>query len=153
MIDWSKISDTSKYVVDGDNAKWVYDVLQMSYVGKNKTLPTSLSRGTSNYNYKLEYKYEDGVLYIEESVSGGPGGFIDEILLFLVPHDSIYALVERCKDGVPWSYSIKDDEGKYVTDENGEEVLVTIDDDDEFDRIADMFEDEFMTIEYPADEK
>lgn len=113
MIDWSKISDTSKYVVDGDNAKWVYDVLQMSYVGKNKTLPTSLSRGTSNYNYKLEYKYEDGVLYIEESVSGGPGGFIDELLLFLVPHDSIYALSERCKDGVPWSYSIKDDEGKY----------------------------------------
>ena len=113
MIDWSKISDTSKYVVDGDNAKWVYDVLQMSYVGKNKTLPTSLSRCTSNYNYKLEYKYEDGVLYIEESVSGGPGGFIDELLLFLVPHDSIYALSERCKDGVPWSYSIKDDEGKY----------------------------------------
>ena len=111
MIDWSKISDTSKYVVDGDNAKWVYDVLQMSYVGKNQTLPTSLSRGTSNY--KLEYKYEDGVLYIEESVSGGPGGVIDEILLFLVPHDSIYVLSERCKDGVPWSYSIKDDEGKY----------------------------------------
>lgn len=117
MIDWSKISDTCKYVIDDDNAKMVYDVLQMSYVGRNKTLPTSLSQGTNNYynyyNYKLEYKYEDGVLYIEESVSGGPGGFIDEILLFLVPHDSIYALVERCKDGVPWSYSIKDDEGKY----------------------------------------
>jgi hypothetical protein len=113
MIDWSKISDTSKYVVDGDNAKRVYDVLQMSYVGKNKTLPTSLSRGTSNYNYKLEYKYEDEVLYIEESVSGGSGGFIYELLSFLVPHDTIYVLSERCKDGVPWSYSIKDDEGKY----------------------------------------
>ena len=25
--------------------------------------------------------------------------------------------------------------------------------DDEFDRIADMFEDEFMTLEYPADEE
>ena len=33
---------------------------------------------------------------------------------------------------------------KLVTDENGEEVLVTIDDDDEFDRVADTFEDTFM---------
>ena len=114
MIDWSKISDTNKYVIDDDNAKRVYDVLQMSYVGKNKTLPTSLSRGTNYYNYKLEYKYEDGVLYIEESVSGGPGGgLIDELLLFLVPLDSIYSITERCEDGVPLSYSVKDDEGKY----------------------------------------
>ena len=114
MIDWSKISDTCKYVIDDDNAKMVYDVLQMSYVGRNKTLPTSLSQGTYNYyNYKLEYKYEDGVLYIEESVSGGPGGIIDELLLFLVPLDSIYIITERCKDGVPLSYSVKDDEGKY----------------------------------------
>ena len=114
MIDWSKISDTNKYVIDDDNAKRVYDVLQMSYVGKNKTLPTSQGTNYYNYyNYKLEYKYEDGVLYIEESVSGGPGGFIDELLLFLVPVDSIYALSERCEDGVPLSYSVKDDEGKY----------------------------------------
>ena len=114
MIDWSKISDTNKYVIDDDNAKRVYDVLQMSYVGKNKTLPTSLSQGTNYYNYKLEYKYEDGVLYIEESVSGGPGGsLIDELLLFLVPLDSIYSITERCEDGVPLSYSVKDDEGKY----------------------------------------
>ena len=35
------------------------------------------------------------------------------------------------------------------TDEKGEEVLVTIDDDDEFDRVADYFEDElFDTIDY-----
>ena len=34
-------------------------------------------------------------------------------------------------------------------DEKGEEVLVTIDDDDEFDRVADYFEDElFDTIDY-----
>ena len=32
--------------------------------------------------------------------------------------------------------------------EDGEEVLVTIDDDDEFDKIADIFEDELMTLEY-----
>ena len=33
---------------------------------------------------------------------------------------------------------------KVETDENGEELLVTIDDDDEFDRVADAFEDTFM---------
>lgn len=113
MIDWSKISDTNKYVIDDDNAKRVYDVLQMSYVGKNKTLPTSLSQGTNFRNYKLEYKYEDGVLYIEESVSGGSGGLFDEFLFFLVPLDSVYFLTERCEDGVPLFYRIKDDEGKY----------------------------------------
>ncbi|MBQ3230276.1 MAG: DUF1292 domain-containing protein [Clostridia bacterium] len=33
---------------------------------------------------------------------------------------------------------------KIETDENGDELLVTIDDDDEFDRVADAFEDTFM---------
>ena len=33
---------------------------------------------------------------------------------------------------------------KVTTDENGDEMLVTIDDDDEFDRVADAFEDTFM---------
>ena len=33
---------------------------------------------------------------------------------------------------------------KVVVDENGDELLVTIDDDDEFDRVADAFEDSFM---------
>lgn len=33
---------------------------------------------------------------------------------------------------------------KITVDENGEEILVTIDDDDEFDRVADAFEDQFM---------
>ncbi len=34
---------------------------------------------------------------------------------------------------------------KVVTDENGEETLETIDDDDEFDAVADAFEDSFMS--------
>ena len=41
------------------------------------------------------------------------------------------------------------DEDEYVilkveVDENGDELLVTIDDDDEFDNVADAFEDTFM---------
>ena len=43
----------------------------------------------------------------------------------------------------------KDDVVEYVLlkkekDENGEDILVTIDDDDEFDKIADIFEDELF---------
>lgn len=37
-------------------------------------------------------------------------------------------------------------------EESGEDILVTIDDDEEFDRIADMFEDEFMTMDYDAED-
>ncbi len=44
---------------------------------------------------------------------------------------------------------LEGDEDEYVVlkvevDENGDELLVTIDDDDEFDRVADAFEDSFM---------
>ena len=39
-------------------------------------------------------------------------------------------------------------------DENGEEVLVTIEDDDEFDMVADAFDDEFMTeFDYDIEEE
>ena len=37
---------------------------------------------------------------------------------------------------------------KRETDEAGEEILVTIDDDEEFDKIADIFDDEFADIDY-----
>ena len=40
---------------------------------------------------------------------------------------------------------------KVETDENGEEMLITIEDDEEFDKAADAFEDEFMSeIDYDA---
>lgn len=50
------------------------------------------------------------------------------------------------------------EEGDYVIlkveiDENGEEILVTIDDDDEFDKVADIFDDElFNEIDYDEEE-
>ena len=37
---------------------------------------------------------------------------------------------------------------KYGVDENGEDILETIEDDEEFDRIADIFDDEFSDIFY-----
>lgn len=42
---------------------------------------------------------------------------------------------------------------KAAKDENGEDMFVTVDDDDEFDAVADIFEDElFSEADYGADE-
>ena len=41
-----------------------------------------------------------------------------------------------------------------VEDDNGETILVTVDDDDEFDKISDIFDDSFFSeIDYDADEE
>ena len=41
---------------------------------------------------------------------------------------------------------------KHELDDNGEDMLVTIDDDDEFDRVADFFEDQlFDEVDYDED--
>ena len=37
---------------------------------------------------------------------------------------------------------------KVVTDENGEDMLESVDDDDEFDKVADIFDDMFMDTDY-----
>ena len=37
---------------------------------------------------------------------------------------------------------------KVVPDENGEDMLESVDDDDEFDKIADIFDDMFMDTDY-----
>ena len=42
---------------------------------------------------------------------------------------------------------------KLSKDENGEDILETIDDDEEFDRIADIFDDEFSDILYDEPEE
>ena len=53
---------------------------------------------------------------------------------------------------------LDEDKEEYVilkreADENGDDMLVTIDDDEEFDRVADIFEDElFGEIDYDGDE-
>ena len=41
---------------------------------------------------------------------------------------------------------------KSVMDENGDESLFSIDDDEEFDRVADFFDDMFSTVDFDADE-
>lgn len=112
MDDKSKLSDVYKYVVEGENAKRVYDVLEVSYVGKNKKLPPSLDED----DYSIEYRYEDGVLHIEERTTEGRAGYVGELLDFLMPYDGYYFLWERRNDGVPMFYNVYDDEGKYFVD-------------------------------------
>lgn len=71
-------------------------------------------------------------------------------------------MASREIDGVTYValFPLEDnDAGEYVIlkveeDENGEEMLVTIDDDDEYDKIADIFEDELFTdIDYDEEDK
>jgi uncharacterized protein YrzB (UPF0473 family) len=67
--------------------------------------------------------------------------------------ETYYALVpvseDEPSDDVDEEYVIL----KKEKDENGEDVLVTIEDDDEFERIADQFDAEFADIDYDVVEE
>ena len=90
--------------------------------------------------------YEEQDIYTLTDEEGNENQF--ELLATTEVDGVVYLALEPLDDNPDDTYVIL----KLVRDENDEEVLVTIDDDDEFDRIADMFEDEFMTLEYPNDE-
>ncbi len=91
--------------------------------------------------------------------------FETEDIYTLTDEDGVemqFSLLGSCEiDGKEYFAMIPLDEGsgEYVIlkkeiDENGEELLVTIDDDEEFDRVADLFEDElFDEIDYDAPEE
>lgn len=91
--------------------------------------------------------------------------FETEDIFTLTDEDGVemqFSLLGSCElDGKEYFALIPIEEGtdEYVilkkeTDENGEELLVTIDDDEEFDRVADIFEDElFNEIDYDAPEE
>ncbi|MBQ9428791.1 MAG: DUF1292 domain-containing protein [Clostridia bacterium] len=75
--------------------------------------------------------------------------------------ESEFELIGTCEFEGKTYYAlipVEDGAEEYVilrleTDDAGEEMLVTIDDDDEFDRVADYFEDElFDTVDYDAGE-
>ena len=80
-------------------------------------------------------------------------------------NEADYELIGSISEGdvvyyalIPCADSGKKDEEEYIVlrceeDENGEEVLVSIDDDEEFDRIADIFDDEFADINYDDGEE
>ena len=91
--------------------------------------------------------YEEQDIYTLTDEEGNENQF--ELLATTEVDGVVYLALEPLDDNPGDTYVIL----KLVRDENDEEVLVTIDDDDEFDRIADMFEDEFMTLEYPNDDE
>ncbi|NLK39033.1 MAG: DUF1292 domain-containing protein [Clostridiales bacterium] len=74
-------------------------------------------------------------------------------------NESQFELIGTCElNGNTYMALIPVDDGdEYVilkkeADADGEEILVTIDDDEEFDRVADIFEDElFSEIDYDED--
>ena len=63
---------------------------------------------------------------------------------------------ETYKALIPVNEDGEEESSEYVilkcsVDENGEDILETIEDDDEFDEIADIFDDEFSDILYDED--
>ena len=94
-----------------------------------------------------EEYYEEQDIYTLTDEEGNESQF--ELLATTEIDGVVYLALEPMDDNPDDSYVIL----KLARDDNGEEVLITIDDDDEFDKIADLFEDEFMTLEYPDDEE
>ncbi len=95
---------------------------------------------------KNEEIYED--IYTLTDENGEEMDF--RLLGKYVENDKMYyALIQIDAEGNEMSdeYVILE----YAVDENGEDVLQTIDDDDEFDRVAEYFEDQLNEIDYDAE--
>jgi len=72
--------------------------------------------------------------------------------------ESNFELLASCElDGkVYFALQPEDSPEEYVIlrrelDDDGEEMLITIEDDEEFDRVADLFDDEFSDFDYDGD--
>ena len=93
---------------------------------------------------------KDGEFYDAEVYTltdeDGVEGEYEEIGIAEVEDKVYHALVPLGEDGNPVGdeYIIL----REVEDENGDMMLESIDDDEEFDRVADLFDDEFNEIDY-----
>ena len=105
----SEMLYVDRFAIEGDYAKKVYDVLEWSYVSKNRKQPSL----QGCHDYELEYRYEDGVLYIEERNADGWVGYMMELLCFVIGHMNFYASRVYIVDGVTTPVLVSDDEGKY----------------------------------------
>lgn len=99
--------------------------------------------------FDMAEEYFDAEIFTLTDEDGTEAQF-EQIAICEVDGVLYHALVPLDEEG-------NEDGGEYVilksdTDENGEEVLITIEDDEEFDRIADMFEDGFAEIDYDGAE-
>ena len=96
----------SKYIVEGDKAKPIYEIFKESHFMK--------SQNALHLNTQIEFDYADGVLRIEERTEASP--LVEMLLHFFVGCDNFYFLTEYSEDGVVQSYDTNDDEGIYFTD-------------------------------------
>ncbi len=98
-----------------------------------------------NENVNEEYDPEVYTLTDEE------GNELQFALLGTLEHEG-----QTYKALIPVSENGEEESEEYVilkcgVDEDGEDILETIEDDEEFDRIADIFDDEFADIFYDED--
>jgi hypothetical protein len=96
-------STRSQFVVDGDNAERVYNILKESHFAKN--------HNALGLNTKIVFDYADGILRIEEHTDAN--SLVEELLCFFVGCDNFYFLHEYSEDGVVQGYETNDDEGRY----------------------------------------
>ena len=98
-------STRSQFVVDGEAAERVYNILKESHFAK--------SNNALGFNTQIEFDYSDGVLRIEERTDAN--SLVEEVLCFFVGCDNFYFLTEYGEDGKVQDYETNDDEGKYFT--------------------------------------
>jgi hypothetical protein len=105
----AKIVDIHKFAVDGANAERICEILKTSYLVENKWQPFE------DFNVEIEFKYSDGVLRVEEKVTGTRPcmSFMAEILYFFASKDNVFSMTEHIVDDVVQSYDVYDSEGKY----------------------------------------
>lgn len=95
----------SKYVVEGDKAKPIYEIFKESHFMK--------SQNALQLNTQIEFEYADGVLRIEERTEASP--LVEMLLHFFVGCDNFYFITEYSEDGVAQGYDTNDYEGRYFT--------------------------------------
>ena len=98
-------STRSQFVVDGEAAERVYNILKESHFAK--------SNNALGFNTQIEFDYVDGALRIEECTEAN--SLVEELLCFFVGCDNFYFLTEYGEDGKVQDYETNDDEGKYFT--------------------------------------
>ena len=92
----AKIVDIHKFAVDGANAERICEILKTSYLVENKWQPFE------DFNVEIEFKYSDGVLRVEEKVTGTSPcmSFMAEILYFFASKDNVFCMTEHIVDDV-----------------------------------------------------
>ena len=102
------IAGIHRFVVDGDDAARLYEILSKSYFIENNCTPQPYE----GCNVQVELSFYDRILRIEEKTTGEIS-YMADILCFFVGRDHMFCMSEYIKDGVVLSYTVEDPEGRY----------------------------------------